>query len=330
MEDAIGLVNFGATCYLNTALQCLLHTNGFRDYMIKGGFRKYIDTPDIFAVAFQKFFTQLWTTKDCSAIRPTNFILLLEKYIKQKKNLNQQQDTHEFLAIILEILHDKTKYEVIFKKDHEFVYPIYPDLCRLADQAYIRHISHEKQSIIQKMFYGRCHTKIQCGCGHISHTFDPLCYLSLPIDKFTTLMACINDYTKEEIIDDYACVKCKKGKAKKTMKFWDLPKYLIVQLKRFKYIGNVALKINQKIDYPVDDLDLSKYLTLNEQQLVCSCKYQLYAVANHVGSPSSGHYYAYCRSKKGNFVELNDTTCRPISKTQMVTDTAYLLFYEKI
>ena len=59
-------------------------------------------------------------------------------------------------------------------------------------------------------------------------------------------------------------------------------------------------------------------------------KYNLLAISNHIGSLTSGHYYAYCRNENKKWYEYNDRTVREISKDQLISPTAYCLFYEKI
>ncbi len=45
------------------------------------------------------------------------------------------------------------------------------------------------------------------------------------------------------------------------------------------------------MDFPVHDLDLSKYIGSRGQQI--SNHYRLYAISNHYGSMGGGHYTAY-------------------------------------
>jgi ubiquitin C-terminal hydrolase len=54
-------------------------------------------------------------------------------------------------------------------------------------------------------------------------------------------------------------------------------------------------KNNISIEYPVTGLDLSKYsIGYNSHKYV----YDLYAVCNHVGGMSYGHYYVYIKNPK--------------------------------
>ena len=56
--------------------------------------------------------------------------------------------------------------------------------------------------------------------------------------------------------------------------------------------------------------------------------YDLYAICNHQGSMSRGHYTAYCRNPAdGNWYTFDDMSIQPISAEQLVTAGAYMLFY---
>lgn len=56
--------------------------------------------------------------------------------------------------------------------------------------------------------------------------------------------------------------------------------------------------------------------------------YDLYAVCNHMGTMTRGHYTAYCRNPAdGQWYMFDDNHVQPMSEEQLVTAGAYLLFY---
>lgn len=111
-----------------------------------------------------------------------------------------------------------------------------------------------------------------------------------------------------------SCSKCKeKRRSAKRYTIERLPKILVIQLKRFLK-AHYTQKIELNVDYPIEDLDMSKYLSRNVEQQQQSgqavittntnsrnngggqhCLYDLYAISLHSGSGSSGHYVAYCK-----------------------------------
>lgn len=58
--------------------------------------------------------------------------------------------------------------------------------------------------------------------------------------------------------------------------------------------------------------------------------YDLYAVVNHVGALGGGHYFAYVLSQKdGKWKCFNDHQCKDIDEKEVVSSTAYILFYRR-
>ena len=56
--------------------------------------------------------------------------------------------------------------------------------------------------------------------------------------------------------------------------------------------------------------------------------YDLFAVCNHSGTLSRGHYTAFCKnSTDGHWYSYDDSSVQPVSEDQLVTAGAYMLFY---
>ena len=135
---------------------------------------------------------------------------------------------------------------------------------------------------------------------------------------------------EEEFLDEnneWYCENCKKKqRAKKKLEIYNAPKILILQLKRFNHMS----KINTKVNYPLTDLDLSKYIISNNTTKK-SIKYDLFAVANHYGTLSFGHYTAFCKNSiTGKWYEFNDSIVSEINDlSSIITSNAYVLFYRQ-
>jgi len=78
---------------------------------------------------------------------------------------------------------------------------------------------------------------------------------------------CLNSFSMEETLsgnDKWYCGKCKDHvTAFKKMEVYKAPDYLIIHLKRFSHQRNVMFgsrKINDHIHFPVNGLDISKYV----------------------------------------------------------------------
>lgn len=103
------------------------------------------------------------------------------------------------------------------------------------------------------------------------------------------------------------CPRCKKArKAAKQLTFSRMPPVLIIHLKRFSFKGPFTDKLETLVEFPLKDLDLTSYMppTLpsnpdkdgldryspqDPRAQMPPYKYELYGVANHFGSLSSGH-----------------------------------------
>ena len=146
------------------------------------------------------------------------------------------------------------------------------------------------------------------------------------------LSDCLKFFCEEELLNNenmWYCNNCKKHKrAKKQIKLYKMPKYLIIQLKKFEnkigFFNNIdEQKKEVFIKYPVNNLDLSDFIENEEQK---KYKYDLYAVIQHHGKINEGHYTAICNIND-NWVLYNDSQLYKMDNP--VTDDAYILFYKR-
>jgi len=149
-------------------------------------------------------------------------------------------------------------------------------------------------------------------------------------EEAVSLEECINLFTKTEKLgpeDPWYCNKCKEfQQATKKFDIWSLPKILIIHLKRFSYRNKWHReKLETLVDFPFENLDMSKYLLSNpsEPQI-----YDLYAISNHYGALGGGHYTAYCLQDR-NWYKFDDSHVSEISTPSIKTSAAYVLFYQR-
>ena len=145
-----------------------------------------------------------------------------------------------------------------------------------------------------------------------------------------SLEKCFEMFSEKEELDEnneWFCDICqKKQKAIKKLEIYYAPKILIIQLKRF----NNSEKIETKVNFPIKDLDLSKYVLSKDEDDDIPIKYDLFAVANHYGTISKGHCTAFCKnSLKNKWYEYNDSNVKEISEDNIITKDAYILFYKR-
>ena len=124
--------------------------------------------------------------------------------------------------------------------------------------------------------------------------------------------------------------------AEKLNLIWETPKILIFLLKRFEYSYTGAKKLNNIINFPIDNLDITKYLHPNHVSKYT--KYSLFAINNHTNfnnfgfnGISFGHYYSYCKNYTDNkWYKFDDENVTEINESNIITNNAYMLFYKAI
>ena len=106
---------------------------------------------------------------------------------------------------------------------------------------------------------------------------------------------------------------------------------LVLHLKRFAFSTFRREKVETEVDFPLDGLDLSKYVH-GPQPLNGGAVYDCVAVSNHMGNLGGGHYVAAGRnSEDGKWYKFNDSTTHEMKAADVTSrdglSTAYLLFY---
>uniref|UniRef100_A0A669EDE7 Ubiquitin carboxyl-terminal hydrolase n=1 Tax=Oreochromis niloticus TaxID=8128 RepID=A0A669EDE7_ORENI len=179
-----GLSNLGNTCFMNSAVQCLSNTPPLTEYFLKDKYTDELneDNPlgmkGEIARAYAELIKQLWSGK-YSYVTPRPFKTQVGRFAPQFSGY-QQQDSHELLAFLLDGLHEDLnrirKKPYIQLKDANGR----PDKV-VAEEAWENHIKRN-DSIIVDIFHGLFKSTLVCPvCSKVSVTFDPFCYLTLPL-----------------------------------------------------------------------------------------------------------------------------------------------------
>ena len=146
-----------------------------------------------------------------------------------------------------------------------------------------------------------------------------------------TLENCINTFSRCEKLDEsneWYCSKCKEHRrGYKQLELFRLPRYLILQLKRFK--NQIVFFFNSKnstnVKFPLDNLNLNKYLVGPKNM---DYIYDLISVSQHYGASFGGHYTAVCRKENNNWYKFDDESVYRISPSSIVNSEAYILIYK--
>ncbi|KAF9586117.1 ubiquitin-specific protease doa4 [Lunasporangiospora selenospora] len=350
-----GLTNLGNTCFMNSVIQCLIATPPLSRFFLDGSYKRYINMRNIhgtkgkLAEAFSDLIRGMWSGQSL-VVSPTSFRYAIVEFAPQFKG-TEQHDSQEFLSFLLDGLHEDLKRESQppppgddeGSEADEARMETLPDY-EASHIAWTRYLRRD-DSIVVSLFQGQFKNRMCCTkCGKTSTTYNSFMYLALPIKAkrhpTQSLVSCLNAFVEPEILEGenaWNCPRCKKPrKATKQMTISRVPDVLLIQLKRFSSDGPFKNKIKAMVQYPIQNLDLTRYLPkrtiMNNAGVATTIQetalYDLYAVSNHSGEVSSGHYTACVRGETpDSWTNFDDTRVSPCDKSVAVSEHGYTLFY---
>lgn len=196
-----------------------------------------------------------------------------------------------------------------------------------------------ENNFIKDYFQGSLVNNIKClNCSKVSQTFEPFFDIQIPVSKkFKNLSYAFNNLIEspsKEVLKGsnkfYCDHCCELQKAERVVEISKLPKFLILNLKRYEYSEkeNKMVKLFNKMEYPL----LLKIDSLKR-------KYELSGIVVHLGLDSShGHYVSIVKNEKLGWLIYDDETVMGIQEQDVLKfygnvenmSCAYLLFYKEI
>uniref|UniRef100_A0A8C4HJC2 Ubiquitin carboxyl-terminal hydrolase 4 n=1 Tax=Dicentrarchus labrax TaxID=13489 RepID=A0A8C4HJC2_DICLA len=179
---------FGVLCSLNHFLfllfQCLSNASPLTEYFLNDQYEAEINRENPLgmrgeiAEAYADLVKQMWLSRS-SYVAPRTFKTQVGRFAPQFSGY-QQQDSQELLAFLLDGLHEDLnrvkKKPYLALRDAEGR----PDEI-VAKEAWTNH-RLRNDSIIVDIFHGLFKSTLVCPeCSKVSVTFDPFCYLTLPL-----------------------------------------------------------------------------------------------------------------------------------------------------
>mmetsp|Transcript_29018 Transcript_29018/g.51901 ORF Transcript_29018/g.51901 Transcript_29018/m.51901 type:complete len:1011 (-) Transcript_29018:45-3077(-) len=180
----VGLRNLGNTCFMNSALQCLIFTEPLTMHFLTGRYRDEINmknpigTGGTLAISYAEFLREVKTS--AKPVVPNYLKRVIEKFAPQFSGYNQH-DSQELLSYVLDGLHEDLN-RVIDK-------PYTESLEFTSDQSseessrlsWERHLKRN-MSVVVDLMHGQYKSTLICpNCSRTSVTYDPFLTFSLQI-----------------------------------------------------------------------------------------------------------------------------------------------------
>ena len=357
----IGLNNIGATCYLNSTLQCLSQTESLTKYFLNKKNRDKIINNNIakknkkalqLCPVYLELIENLWDKNSSNkSFSPNNFMNTIEAMNPLFKK-GQAGDSKDFIIFILEQIHTELKYSV--KNNIEPKNPLNQYDKKNAFDHFFYDFKNEV-SIISDIFFGFNETTnvcLNCKNNYNSRNLaNPICYnygifnvIIFPLEEVKNMknrnnfmmsnnnIVDINDCFYYNQKTDYFtgenknyCNICRQlFDSEYTSKIYSSPNVLILILNRGK--NNIY---NVKINFK-EEINISQFVQMKNSTQV----YELYGVITHLGeSGPNAHFVASCKSPiDNNWYRYNDAMVNPIfnfMKEIHEFGKPYILFYQK-
>ena len=357
----IGLNNIGATCYLNSTLQCLSQTKALTKYFLNKKNRDKIINNNIakknknelqLCPVYLELIENLWKENSPNkSFSPNNFMNTIEAMNPLFKK-GQAGDSKDFIIFILEQIHTELKHSAL--NNIEPKNPLNQYDKKNAFDHFFYDFKNEL-SIISDIFFGFNETTnvcLNCKNNYNSRNLaNPICYnygifnvIIFPLEEVKNMknrnnfmmsnnnIVDINDCFYYNQKTDYFtgenknyCNICRQlFDSEYTSKIYSSPNVLILILNRGK--NNIY---NVKINFK-EEINISQFVQMKNSTQV----YELYGVITHLGeSGPNAHFVASCKSPiDNNWYRYNDAMVNPIfnfMKEIHEFGKPYILFYQK-
>ena len=333
----IGLLNVGATCYMNSTLQCFSNIMTLRKKLLNENIFNYLkknkETKKL-SFALAEVLYNLWKNSKESYYSPEEFKKLICEMNPMFKDIAANNPKDLILFLLVKMHKELNVSQMNLLKD---VKNIVPDPRNFNDvfSYFINFYLSKNKSIISDEFYGFSNNMINCSyCATTIHKLQVFKILFMPLKEVRKLMGdninymrindCFDYYEKTNVLSEYYCNYCKRNNnAYSKNKMVYAPKNLIINLKS-----------GTKIEFDVNII-FEEYLNIKKFVYAYDSPYyyELTGVICHLDSNDNGsHFIAFCKNcntcegHKFNDQEVTKGSFNDVKQT----GRPYVLFYSYI
>ena len=359
----------GITCYMNSILHILQQLPIFMEFISQAKFADTLnnkinkqvlnsnkDKETILKenVIFELFrFFKTSFENDDSSITPTTFKTLIGKKNDMWNEYNHQ-DSQEFFNFLISQLEEEIGIKCQFIPGLDInintnILSFNDSINNIIASNSWMQFQYKEYSPLKNLFDGLIETNRKCMCcSSKTIRFEPFLTLGLSVPiknqldmiKSFDIYDCLDHMILEEQLDSDNKMNCElcglKNQGYGKSLLWKTPKILVLHIKRFliNSFGLPSQKITNNINYPIKNLDLSKYFD-SSSPFKSSSKYDLVGVNLHQafgygGNINSGHYTSLVKNiMNNNWYLYNDSNPLKMAYTKenLQNPNAYMLFY---
>ena len=337
-NHANGIVNIGASCYMNATIQCLAHVENLTKHFLKHkNIEKIISNKYKCKLSnsFLKVLQNLWLNNKIKYYSPDDFKNIISEMNPLFAGI-QANDSKDLILFLMETIHNELNTaqninppnQTLNQYDYEATFKLFSN-----------YIKNNYRSVISNLFYGMYNSMMKClNCNIITHNIQCYNILIFPLEEvrkyknrmqnMVDIIECFEYYQKEDYMIGQNQIYCNNchimANSVNISKLIIAPNVLVINLNRGK-----GLQFNIKIKFG-EFLDIKNFVYYKDKSPTF---YELIGIVTHFG-PSSmgGHFIAFCKSfVDQNWYKYNDAQVDVSSfQEASITGVPYILFYSMI